>query len=159
MTQKACSPHWSWKVNGTRTDQTPQSTIRVHPDDLNSVAWLPIKKDPGETPYPNCSSGHLTCQCVFAPPLDSPLSSSVPLHTVILSLSHFLPVVSDSPLEVMECLLAFRTLPSAQPHHPCFLDLHQVVCDSCLPYKFCKRKQLGVFLAAHKAEAGDVAQS
>lgn len=30
VTQGACSLHWSWKGNGTRTDQGPQSTIKIH---------------------------------------------------------------------------------------------------------------------------------
>lgn len=30
VTQKTCSPYWSWKVNETRPDQGLQSTTRAH---------------------------------------------------------------------------------------------------------------------------------
>lgn len=63
---------------------------------------------------------------------------SATLHAVTLGSFHFFPGVSDSLLEVIECLLVFRALPSVRPHHSRFLGLHQLVCDSCPPCKFIK---------------------
>lgn len=115
---------------GTRVSKAPSGCT---PHVLSSVAWLPIRKNPGKTPL-----SKLQQQPPYIPMFlcFSSRQSSAPSHAVTFGLSHVLSVVSDSLPEVTGCLLPFRALPSAQPHHPRFLDLHQVVCDSCPPCKF-----------------------